>query len=317
MKSNNLSRMDQRNITEASHNDSIETIVALIKTRLKHNSIPENTTLDQLETIVDELAAFGFGRQLLKHRAISGLWTQYMVLYPDLFATSGLDPHGKPQTDFERWILTHSPTILATQERFKIFQKITQDFLQDGMTLASIPCGLMDDLFRLDFTKAPNANLIGIDIDPEAINFARQAADKFLLSDKTQFIQSSAWNTPLANTCDLITSNGLTIYEANEENILELYQHFLKVLKPGGMLITSFLTPPPMLNKESPWDMNAVDPEALPIQRLVFVDILNAQWQHYRMEKDVRAQLEHAGFEKISFTYDQAKLFPTVCAFKP
>ncbi|CEO17198.1 hypothetical protein RMONA_04060 [Rickettsia monacensis] len=49
----------------------------------------------------------------------------------------------------EIWILYHAPSIKATQERFKIFQKILQDKLEDGMQFISVPCGTMDDLLTL------------------------------------------------------------------------------------------------------------------------------------------------------------------------
>lgn len=46
-------------------------------------------------------------------------------------------------------------------------------------------------------------------------------------------------------TFHLIASNGLNIYEPEDDRVIQLYRGFHDALKPGGVLITSALTPPP------------------------------------------------------------------------
>ncbi len=102
-------------------------------------------------------------------------------------------------------------------------------------------------------------------------------------------------------------SNGLNIYEGNDERVIDLYKEFYNSLVPGGILVTSFLTPPP-------WDKANVD--ALKKQKAIFGDILQASWQHFRSESQTRQQLEAAGFTILEIIYDTQGLFPTVVAQK-
>ncbi|HYS63140.1 MAG TPA: hypothetical protein VEN30_04865 [Paraburkholderia sp.] len=49
------------------------------------------------------------------------------------------------------------------------------------------------------------------------------------------------------------------------------------ILKPGGQLVTSFLTPPPVLSAESPWDMGAVSTASLALQHVLSVRVIEAK----------------------------------------
>jgi len=115
---------------------------------------------------------------------------------------------------------------------------------------------------------------------------------------------------------DLISSNGLTIYEADEDRVSELYRIFWRALKPGGKLVTSFLTPPPSLSPQCEWKSDKIDEHDLLMQKIIFVDIIEAKWQCYRSSEQIEKQLQAAGFKEIEFIYDEAKLFPTVVAYK-
>jgi len=128
--------------------------------------------------------------------------------------------------------------------------------------------------------------------------------------------QGDAWKMTFKNEFDLISSNGLNIYEPDDERVTQLYQAFYNALKPGGKLVTSFLTPPPTLSNSCEWDMAAINQADLLKQKIIFVDILEAKWQCFRTSTQTQLRLESVGFEQIEFIYDKARLFPTVIAYK-
>lgn len=181
------------------------------------------------------------------------------------------------------------------------------------MTLASIPCGLMDDLITLDYTKYNNISLVGIDLDPESIQFAQVNA--LAIKPKTVFLQKNAWELNTHNTYDLITSNGLNIYEPEDNKVIQLYKVFFQSLKSKGIFITSFLTPPHSISKESIW--KNINSEDLKKQKSIFSDIIQAKWQTFRTEDQVRSHLESAGFKVVQVIYDSQGMFPTIIAEKP
>ena len=61
----------------------------------------------------------------------------------------------KECSDLENFILNRSPFRIAWRELLQNFQKITQKNLEDGITLASIPCGAMRELLQLEFIMVP------------------------------------------------------------------------------------------------------------------------------------------------------------------
>lgn len=178
--------------------------------------------------------------------------------------------------------------------------------MRDNVSLASIPCGLMADLLDLDFSNASHVSLIGIDLDPESITHAKRYAETLNLSHLCTFFERNAWALDIHEKLDLITSNGLAIYETDDAKVTELYRVFFQALKPGGYLITSFLTPPPLAGFQQ---------DAL-LQKIIFADILDCKWQVFRTEETVKSQLQMAGFTAIEILYDKAHIFPTVVARK-
>jgi SAM-dependent methyltransferase len=135
------------------------------------------------------------------------------------------------------------------------------------------------------------------------------------LHPHSTFVQKDAWVLGYTEKFDLISSNGLSIYEADDHRVVELYRQFFKALKPNGVLVTSFLTPPPAFGGTE-WKMECINREEALLQKILFADILECKWQVFRSESVVRAQLLEAGFLEIEFLYDKAHLFPTVIAKK-
>lgn len=71
-------------------------------------------------------------------------------------------------------MLHTAPVVKATQERFKIFQKSIESNLKNDIKIASIPCGVMDDLLYLHYDKFWNIELFGIDIDDQSLVLAKE-----------------------------------------------------------------------------------------------------------------------------------------------
>lgn len=121
----------------------------------------------------------------------------------------------------------------------------------------------------------------------------------------------------IAQKFDVIVTNGLTIYEKDDHKVIDLYRQFFDALKPGGCLISSFVTAPPEAGKPSAWKMENVNEEDTLLQTILFVDIFQADWRAYRSEETVKEQLRIAGFGEMEILYDMAGMFPTAVATKP
>ncbi|RKZ93724.1 MAG: class I SAM-dependent methyltransferase [Candidatus Parabeggiatoa sp. nov. 1] len=305
-------------LSHGSQEETIEQTIERIKAKIQKAGDKPHVTVERQLQIVDELAGFPFGCFLLQNRGLDGYWADYMVYYyPSKGRMTGLDPQGRPFTEFEKLAFDKFPLVLATQQRFVHFGQVIHKHVKDGSILASLPCGLMRDLLSLDFTGVENFRLVGIDIDPKALEDAKQLAEELGLSDNVGFFKTDAWNLPFQDRFTLLTSNGLNVYEHDDVKVTELYRQFFKVLAPGGVLVTSFSTPPPVLDPNSEWDMTRIDQEALLLQKIVFYDVLDAKWQCFRTSKTTLSQLQTVGFCEIEFIYDDAHIFPTVVAHKP
>lgn len=298
-----------------SHEDqsdrSYEQAAEAAKARVRAGGDLPGATVEQQLAVVDQLASFELGRFLLVNRGLDAYWTHRLVTY-----VPGTLKRGEV-LDLEYQVFEQMPAVLATRERFGIFRREVQTMLKPGIALASVPGGLMGDLLLLDHTACPNATLLGVDLDQRALDGARALATERGLAQQLTLRHADAWEMDLNGAADVLTSNGLNIYEPDDERVTALYRKFFDALKPGGRLVTSFLTPPPMLSPESPWDMSAVTPALLGLQHLLFVKIIEAKWSAFRTEAQTRAQLERAGFTEMTFIDDRARMFPTVVARKP
>ena len=223
----------------------------------------------------------------------------------------------KTLSPFERFLLSSSPIILATQERFQIFLKENQKAVKNDACLASIPCGLLGELLYLDYSGIHTIRLVGIDLEASALAHAKILATTKNLSSFIHLEQEDAWKLKVQEKFDLISSNGLTIYEPDDAKVTVLYKIFYEALNPGGRLVTSFMTPPPLLRQNSEWLMSKINSDDLRIQKIIFSDILEVKFQCFRSSDTTYKQLQEAGFRKIDFIYDAAHLFPTVIASKP
>jgi SAM-dependent methyltransferase len=279
---------------------SLDVFLEDLEKRSENLALP----LEDEKKLLTMLFEFELGRFLLKNKGLDGYWTSYII--SNSFGKKGSHP-------LEDWILNKAPVVLATRERFGIFQKLIGSHIKKGAAFASIPCGVMDDLLTLDPLQKENLQLVGIDLDGNSLKKAQENS-KNLHNGEAIFLKKDAWNLGLFEEFDLITSNGINIYEPDEEKTILLYREFYKALRPNGILITSFLTPPPSVSKNSTW--KNFSKEDLLKQKAVFGDIIQAHWQVFRTEKEVVKHLEKSGFKVLKIVYDSQGMFPTIVAQK-
>jgi SAM-dependent methyltransferase len=259
--------------------------------------LPLNETMD----LLNELASFNLGRFLLHNRGLNGYWTSYIF-------RNNLDPD--QIIGLESWLLNKSLYVMA-RERFYTFQEEIRKRLHSDMTLASIPSGLMDDLLFLDYSAYRNIHLVGIDADSESLKFARQNAnERGFSSEQVTLMQKDAWDLDIHAEFDLLTSNGLNMYESCENRLIVLYRSFYKALKPNGTLLISFIPPPPE-NIES-----FISSENFLKERSVFGDIVQINYLNFCTEVDMKNQLQAAGFMIESIQYNEKGMAPVVVAKK-
>lgn len=286
-------------------NSQLETI----KQRLSQEFNSEPEKYSSLSKILDELCEFELGRFLIKNKgALSGYWTWYCILgFTDTEIHSPL----------ERFLLEKTPVILATRERFTIFQTLLLKYIQSHFSVCSIPCGMMADLLTLKLPKnLTDLQFVGIDLDAHVFQLAKGLAKNLNCTVPCVFFQKDAWQLDFKNEFDLITTNGLNIYEKDDSRVVALYRELFCALKPGGTLICSALTPPPLNGQTSEWDFSNINKTDLQISVTLFKTILDATWANHRPSEKTIAQLSEAGFDKIEIVWDSRKMFPTFCAHK-
>lgn len=302
--------MDQQLLL--SHSLETETIsiaIEKIAMRIQQQGDKSYASVDMQLDLLHQLSQFELGRFLLLNRGINGFWTHYILTYPWTSKKENL-------TFVEEFILERAPIMLATQERFKIFLQENQKAVRNGARLTCIPSGIMGELLYLSLENINDIKLIGVDYDPDALNDATLLAKQQNLSSIVELKMDDAWSMRFENQFDLISSNGLSIYEPDDTRVTQLFDTFYKALKPRGKLVTSFLTTPPTLSDECEWNTSVIDQNNLLLQKIIFADILAVKWQCYRSSAKTKEQLESVGFEAINFIYDKAKMFPTVVAYK-
>jgi len=312
---NAANSIEKTNLSHTERNTLPEAVESIAKKIKQRGELPYISVARQLE-LLQSLSQFELGRFLLQRGGLNGYWTDYVINHPKEGRLTGLNSENQPFTQLELFLLDQAPTCLATQQRFEIFKREIQNRLHDGVILASIPCGLTADLLDLDFSQIHHFSIYGIDIDPESLIQSKQIAENLSITDHCQFVQRDAWALGYEKKFDVITSNGLSIYEPDNKKIVDLYHQFFLALKPNGCLVTSFLTPPPIPGTKTEWDLKNVNSEHTLLQKIVFADVLECKWQIFRSEELVKSQLLDAGFTEIEVFYDEAHIFPTVIAKK-
>lgn len=257
--------------------------------------------LEETKQLLFQLKEFELGRFLLHNRGLNGYWTAYIFRN---------DVDNAQLTPLESWLLNKSFYVMA-RERFVVFQREIKQRLHSHMTLASIPCGLMDDLLHLDYTSFTDIQLVGIDADTESLELARQNARNNRIDERmVRFFQKDAWDLQVENQYDLLTSNGLNMYESSEARLIALYRSFYNALRPEGTLIMSFI-PPPAEGSDL-----GISPEDFLKERAIFGDIIQVNYLNFCTENTLKRQLESIGFRLEDILYNSVGMAPVVIAKK-
>lgn len=268
---------------------------------------------------LDVWAQCEFGQWMLLNGGWNGYWTRYVISYPDRIA-AGESP---PDNEVERFFLEQSPGIVATQERFKIFQQAFQEFVGPESVVLEVPCGVMDDLLTLP-DLSHEARLVGVDIDPASIELAHQNAIDTGRVGQVTLAEGDAWALAgssvrfgnelefrdlVDGNCDVVTSNGLNIYVEDDAKVVELYCSFAAALKPGARAIISALTP------QDDWQVADLPSTAL--QRARALNLMNGVgWLNLRSIQLTTEQLRQAGLVVEDVRSDARAVFPTYVARK-
>lgn len=269
---------------------------------------PQGEINPAVSTLQKELGGFQLGEFLIENLGLNGLWTSYVLMHPDRGRLTKRSSDDTPLTELESWLLDRCPIFLATQERFRIFRNLTQPLLRPGMHLASLPCGLMDDLLTLDYSQTPGIVLTAVDLDPDTLRGAEENYRRLKPPVEVLFERRDAWQLGCSERWDLLTSNGLNIYVPDDDRCTEFYRNVAEALKPGGVFVFSFITPPEQWQSHSSNDLD--------YQRFLFKEVVPVKWSCVRSEDKTREQLSSAGFEVVTVSYDTQRMFPAVVAKK-
>lgn len=257
--------------------------------------------LAQTLQLLDELSQSALGRFLLHNKGLNGYWTSWIFRN---------ETPEESLSELEHWLLNKSLYVSA-RERFYVFLREIQKRLRSDTTLASVPCGLMDDLLLQDYSSYRNISLVGIDADPESLAFAKSnAMNRGFSKDQVSFFQRDAWNLGFKNAFSLIVSNGLNMYVSCEKKLIELYQNFYEALEPGGVLLTSFI-PPPTENSI----LGMAEDDFLR-ERAIFGDIIQVNYLNFCTEEAMRYQLKAVGFIVEDIFSNAMGMAPVVIAGK-
>lgn len=279
-----------------------------IKERLTTEFKNDTEKLALLLQILEELSQFELGRFLIKNKSLSGYWTWYIILgFQNQLITSPL----------EKFIVTKAPTVLATQQRFAIFQSLLIKHIHSHSSVCSIPCGMMADLLTLNLPQnIQEVRLVGIDLDSAVFELAKALAKKLNVRHHYEFFKKDAWHLNIEEQFDVITSNGLNIYEKDDSKVIALYREMYLALKNQGHFICSALTLPPTLTHQCEWDMRKINSTDLATASLLFKNILQTTWANFRSSEKTCQQLQEAGFKNIEIIWDKQRMFPTFLAQK-
>lgn len=300
------------NLTHSSKRPNKDTLKKEYINQIQNQANSDYTTIDEQIFIVEEMLRSEIGTFILENKGANGFWTDILINC----INEGYTREKSKENFFEEFLLFRSPVVIAHRERFKLFQDTIQKTLKPGLSLASIPCGLMRDLLSLDYSNSHPCKLTGIDLDAESLKLASNLAKSLGCKNQISFVQKNAWDLESSEEFDVISSSGLNVYEPSRERTVELYKVLLRALKPGGKLVTSVLTYPPFSNNQTDWDLSSIPKEDLRLEQVIHHDILGVKWGNYRSIDDLKTDFLSAGFSKAEVEMDSKKIFPTIIAYK-
>lgn len=278
--------------------------------RLAQNPCPVLPVAEERALLV-ALTKFELGRFLLLNGGLSGYWTSYV------FTHDGSDS----ESELERWLLQHS-TLVGIRQRFQRLSALVAGRLRPGLRVASVPCGLMDDVLCQPADLLTGVEVVGVDIDEESLSLAADRAEHRGLSDRVGLRQGNAWALDLGRPVDLLLSNGLNLYESDPERLVALYRQFHDALVPGGELLVSYLPPlppPPESGRtaERVWAALGMSAADVRRDRAVFGDLLTASYLNITSTDELTVQLREAGLSLREIHFSEYGVLPIAVATRP
>jgi SAM-dependent methyltransferase len=266
---------------------SFDDAVATTRRRLVAVGDTAAGLLSEKLRMLDQLGQFGLGRQLLLHGGLDSQWSHYV--HDECAAWRLDDGHKHPLEAvlLELW--------RGGRERLGMCRRLLNAELFEGITMLSVPCGLMSELLGLDFTGLTRFELVGIDLDPAALVTASERADKLGLAKHTRFARCDAWELPFKSSFDRIVSLGLNTYAPDVETAVALYRTLYRALVPGGKLVLGYMTPSTAPER----DPHAFTLEEQRLAHVLFREILAIRFAHTNTTAEITSLLERVGFRDV------------------
>jgi hypothetical protein len=180
--------------------------------------------------------------------------------------------HTSSSNSLENWILSRAPLVLALRECARSSKQQVDFYANEGDKIACCSC-FPNDVSEDLLTTSSDINL--------------QQLHK-------------------VNAYHLIISHGPSLYEPKDSQLTNFYRRLRKALKPGGILITSFMTP------HRDWEN--YEEEDMKKQNIFINKTIRSKGLHFRSEIQIRKQLTQAGFKVLKVIYDTQHIFPLIVA---
>lgn len=280
-------------------------IYTIARSRLISNGTMSEFDLQKPLELLDRLMAFSLGRFWLQNHRLNAHWYDYIM-------RTHLD--SQVSTALERQILYDFPIVLAKRQSFKTIQTILQQSLQNGLHMASAPCGVMGEILTLDYQAIKNIRLTAIDADFQSIVHAGELAEEKGLSTVVSFFQTDLEGLNPKDAYHILIHHAWTMGNFSKNKIQPFLRQCFKALQPGGLFISNFSTCSPEQSKDSPWHMSAISPEMLRLQNLLFSQIIRHVEEPTQTLDSMANFLKEAGFSGIEFIPDDSKMVVTILA---
>ena len=279
-----------------------------IRERLNQAGDTKQGTLTNKLAYLQQLTEFEFGRFMISNGGLNGRWSHYAFYeYPRFIDKNKIHP-------LELRIL-ESPFQKSNRERISLVQSILLPELFEGISILSVPCGVMADLTSLDYTKISDFSVTGVDLDNESLKLARSFAEQHKKQNNIHFERQDAWNLKFESNFDIVVSLGLNMYSPSLDIAMQLYKTLFSQLKRGGKLIISFLTPD-ISSPDSERDVTLLTPEEIDRQDIAREVLQIKYQQHTCTSKQIVQYLKEAGFSSVSCYYSKFRAFNIAVATK-
>ncbi len=264
--------------------------------------------VEKLE-FLKQISQFDYGRFLIMNGGVNGRWSHYLFYEYPFLKNLGTQFH---PLEFK---MLNSALMKSNRERIPLIQSILKTELFDGMSMLSVPCGVMAELLSIDYSRIKNFTLTGVDLDPESLVLAQSFSKQCGLEFHCNFYERDAWNLDFENEFDYVLSIGLNMYSPNLETAMNLYRSLYKTVKKGGKLLISFVTPD-ISTPNSERDPKQVFTDEIK-RALLMEEILQIKFnQHLATSDQITQYLKECGFLNVICHYSTYRAFNIAVATK-